>query len=257
FGIGINPITFKVYVAVNGGTQNGLQVFDGNNNTAFTIPNTPSVGVIVNDAANLVYSVSGTSLNAVDGATDTRIAQITLPASGSVGTAGARLAVHKGSGHVYVRVSEFPAASRLVIIDGNRASPSFNTIQAQPVLDREDGATFVLVDETANRVITGSKSDLKTTVVDAVTNAVVGTVSSAQSVSRAAIDTFHHRAYLAGAVGFVQAVNLATATSQAVVQVGVEVTGGAIEPNTHTAYVPLTGATSSVALINQIGSVGS
>jgi YVTN family beta-propeller protein len=257
FGIGINPITFKVYVAVSGGAQNGLQVFDGNNNTAFTIPNTPSVGVIVNDAANLVYSVSGTALNAVDGATDTRIAGITLPASGSVGTAGARLAVHKGSGHVYVRVSEFPAASRLVIIDGNRASPTFNTIQAQLVLDREDGTTFVLVDELANRVITGSKSELKTTVVDAITNAVVGTVSSAQSVSRATIDTFHHRAYLSGAIGFVQAVGLAAATSQAVLPVGVEVIGGAVDPATHLTYVSTTGATSSIALMNELGAIGS
>ena len=71
----VNTVTNKVYVAVSGGTASGVYALDVATNTWTLIPTTtnPST-LLVNDAKNLVYAVTGTSLYVIDGATNTRLA---------------------------------------------------------------------------------------------------------------------------------------------------------------------------------------
>ena len=256
-GVAVNPATNKAYAAFGGGTSPGVNVIDGATFAVTQVPNTAGAStVIVNDANNLIYANSGTSLFVVDGTTDTRIATLTLPASSTFGALDTRLAVHKATGHLYVRVAEFPAASRLVVVDGNRTSPTFNTIKTTLAVGREDNNTMVAVDQAANRVITTSRADLKSTVIDATTNAVIGTISATQPVTRVAIDAVHHRAYVAGGLGFVQAIDLATGTEHALIPTGVEMTFGPVSSINHTAYIPQTGLTTAVSRIDQSGLVG-
>src|SRR5262249_26953469 len=214
--------------------------------------------IVVNEATNLVYAITNTNpgvLYTIDGVTDTRLAALTLPAS-SAGTADTRLALHKGTQHVYVRLSEFPSASRLAVIDGNKASPTFNTILAARALGREDGTTMVVVDEAANRVITTSRSDLKTSVIDAVSSAIVGTVSATQTRTRIAVDTVHHRAYIIGGPGYIQAIDTATGTHQAYVPVGVEIIPVPFDTATHTVLIPENLTTTVIPFVDETGLAG-
>src|SRR5262249_36450185 len=253
----VNSTTHKVYIAVNTGAASGVYAFDPVAQTSILVSGTGGVfTLVVNESATLVYAVSGSNLFAIDGATDTRLATIALPAGATTGAIDQRLAVHKGTGHVYVRVSEFPNSSRLVIVDGNRSSATFNTILTMLALGREDGTTMVAVDETANRVIATSKSDLKSTIIDAVTNAIVGTVAATQPRTRIAIDPIHHRAYVLGGIGFIQAIDLATGVQQGSVPVGVEQSFPAVNTIAHTAYVPQTGTSTAIALVDQTGQIG-
>src|SRR5262249_12012306 len=212
--------------------------------------------LVVNDASNLVYAAAGTSLHAIDGVTGTRLTTITLPASATSGAIDTRLAIHKGTGHVYVRVNEFPNSSRLVVIDGNRASPTFNTILTTLALGREDGTTMVVVDEAANRVITTSRSDLKTSVIDALSNSIVGTVPATQTRTRIAADTAHHRAYVIGGPGYIQAIDAVTGTHQAYVPVGAEIIPAPVDTATHTVLIPENLTTTVIPFVNETGLAG-
>src|SRR5262249_38344835 len=111
-GVAVNSVTNKVYVGVTNGTANGVNVLDGATRTLTTIASTNSSPhtIVVTEATNLVYAITNTTpgvLYTIDGVTDPRLAALTLPAS-SAGTADTRLALHKGTQHVYVRLRELP-----------------------------------------------------------------------------------------------------------------------------------------------------
>ena len=85
-GVGVNTVSDKVYIAVSGGSASGVYVYDGATLNETLVASTAGAQtVVVNDAANLIYAATGTSLFVIDGASDTRLALITLPASGSLG----------------------------------------------------------------------------------------------------------------------------------------------------------------------------
>lgn len=112
------------------------------------------------------------------------------------------------------------------------------------------------MDQIANRVITTSDIDLKSTVVNATTNVVVGTIPSSQDTFRIAVNTSSHRAYVSGGVGLVQAIDLATGTLVATIPTGGEMAFPIVNTSTHVAYVPRTTLTTGVAIFNQTGEIG-
>ena len=59
-------------------------------------------------------------------------------------------------------------------------SATFNTILTTLPIGREDGSTMVAVDEVNNRVIATSRTDLRTTIINATTNAIIGNTQSTQ-----------------------------------------------------------------------------
>ena len=167
--------------------------------------------VVVNEAQNLVYVTAGGNLLAViDGANDSPLALLTMPASVTNNQFERRIAIHDTTGRVYLRSAEFPAPSRLIIVDGKRTSPTFNTIVAQLALGREDGSGDIAVDQTGNRVVVTSNIDFRTTVIDALSDTVVNTIPAVMTRFRIGINPLNHRAFVTGGIGFIQAIDLAS-----------------------------------------------
>src|SRR5262249_5309250 len=147
--------------------------------------------------------------------------------------------------------------SRLAVIDGTRASPTFNTILTTLSLGRENFNTRLMVDEAANRVITLSPIDYQISVINATTSAIVGTIQLKQAPLNLALNTQLHRAYASSLVGFVTAVDLATGTAQATIPTGAEMTFPALDPANHGVWVPFTATGTGVRRINETGVIGS
>ena len=115
-----------------------------------------------------------------------------------------------------------------------RTSETSTTITIGQILTtlsigHETGQTTMAIDETHDRLVTTSAVDLKTTVVDTATNTIVGLpvltgspVPSNQPSVRVTIDPQSQRAYVAGAIGYIQVVDLTNSTQVAIVPVGVE-----------------------------------
>ena len=118
---------------------------------------------------------------------------------------------------MYLRSADFPAPSRLIIVDGKRTSPTFNTIVAQLALGREDGSGDIAVDQSGNRVVVTSNSDFQTAVINALTDTVVNTVPAVMTRFRIGINPVSHRAFVTGGVGFIQAIDLATGALQSTI----------------------------------------
>ena len=111
------------------------------------------------------------------------------------------------------------------MIDGNRNSPAFNTLLAQIPAGWETNTGFLAVDQATARLIFTTPGTLSSTIVNTLTNAIVGTVHATQTPTRLAIDASSGTAYVAGAIGLMQAINLASATSLTS-QTGVELLPG-------------------------------
>ena len=116
---------------------------------------------------------------------------------------------------------------------------------------------MVAVDEVNNRVITTSRSDLRTTIINATTNAIIGNTQSTQPDNRVIVDAAHHRAYIIGGITTIRSIDVTTGTLQAVLQVASDISAPAVNTQTHTAYVPQTTTGAGVSLINQSGLAGS
>ena len=256
--VNVNPATNKVYFGATG-VQSGMWVLDGASHTLTQVGNgltAPPLSIVVNDVDNLIYGVQGANVFAVDGATDQRIATIPLPAQAG-GTVDGRLAVHRGNGKVFVRLSENTNPSDLVVIDGARTSATFNQIVATIPLGRDNGAGILAIDEAANRLIATSTTDHESAVIDTAANAIVDTVKSTQTVVHATIDGATHRAYVTGSIGHLQVIDLTNATVVSNAQVGIELFGVAVDPLTHSAYVAQTGASTAVVRLDHTGTIGS
>ena len=262
--IAVNPATGKVYVAVTG-SQAGLYVGDPQAQTMTMIFQTNVNGlgnitsIAVNDIDNVIYAVGTTTLHAIDGATDTRVATIPLAASASAGNLDTRLGIDRSNGRVFVRLGGFPNPSNLVIVDGKKTSPDYNKILTTVNLGRENGSATMAVDETGHRVIATSPQDLRAHIIDA-TNpnaSIVATIMSTQPASRVTINPTTRRAYLSGLIGFIKVVDMATASTVTDVHVGTEEFGLAIDPTTHSAYVSETGLGTAVRRLAETGILGS
>ena len=255
--IGVNPATNKVYIAVSGGAA-GIYVVNpatltmalvGNNTTSFVS------SIAVNDADNMIYAAGGSQLHPIDGATDMRLAAITLPAP-VTGSTDSRIVIHRGTGRVFVRTGGFPNTSNLTVVDGKPGSVTFNGTVTTINLGRENGTAFMGIDEAIDRLIATSPSDLRSHVINTNTNTIVSTITATQALSRVSIDTATHRAYLSGATGYIKVIDLTTAAPVTEIHVGTEVFSVAVDPLSHTAYVSETGLTTAVKRLSDTGIVG-
>ncbi len=254
--LAVNGVTNRIFIAVNGGSASGVYAMDGVTHQLTLIPLTSNPSnLVVNPSSNLVYAVSGSSLYAIDGASNTRLALITLPGSAAQGNLDTRLAVHNATGHVYARLAEFPGISRLAVVDGNRSSATFNTILTLLPIGREDGQTMVRVDQTANRVITTSRSDLRTTIVDALDHSIVAAVQSTLPPTRITLDPAHNRAYVTGGATIIRSIDVTTGLQQ-IVPVAAEMGYVAVDPISHTGFVAQTLTGAAVARVNENGPAG-
>jgi hypothetical protein len=255
--IAVNSQTNKVYFTVASGTNAGLNVMDGTSFAVSLIPNTSSPVaqmLAVNEVKNLIYAATNSStLYCIDGSTDTRIAAIAMPAPLFTPPV-----INSANGRVYVRTSEFPSSSRLVIVDGDPANgATFNTIVAQPTVGRDFFLPTIAVDPVANRVITSAATDRQTSIFNATTGAFVANLPVSNSINSITIDPVAHRAYVAGSFGFfLQVVDLTTATVLANIQTGIEVDQLVADPATHTAYIPRTGVTTEIQMVDSTGQAG-
>jgi len=203
--IAVNTRTQKVYVAatgVQGGAQGGVFVIDVNAEvvSALRIPNTTqgAFGVVVNEAANLVFASSSFglfpnssfSLYAIDGATNAATSIPTaLPFRFS--SNDERLAVHEASGKVYMRLQ-----NTVVVIDGKRGSPTRNTVVATINVGQENGNTDIAVDQQKGIVVTVGSLDFQADVIGVASNALLTSIPLSTLAQDVAIDPIRHRAFI-------------------------------------------------------------
>jgi uncharacterized repeat protein (TIGR01451 family) len=254
----------KVYFTQNGSP--GLYVLDGATLSVKSVFTTLAPTMLaVNEIDHMVYAISGSSFVVVDGITDTPLSPLTnLGVPAGAGQFNTRMVVHRARGRVYVRTSEYPNLSRLLVIDGRRDSATIGQVLTTLSIGHEIGQTTMAIDETHDRLVTTSAADLKTTVVDTATNTIVGLpvptgspVRSNQPSVRVTIDAQLQRAYVAGAIGYIQVIDLTNSTQVALVPVGVELFSVAPDPVTHAAYIASTAVDASVVRLLANGASGS
>ena len=255
-GVAVNRVTNKIYIGVTGPGVGGVYMLDGASLSLALIPGTGGAfGVIVNENANLVYATGqGNLMRAIDGATDTALAAIAMP--GLISTAAfENIALHTWTGRVYVKTSDSSTPAKLVVVDGDRLSPTFNTVLAAINVGRAGGGD-VVVDESLNRIITTSLVDKKTSIVDGASNAVIATIPSTQSPSDVAIDPVSHRAYVANQLNFVQEIDVSGATLTATILTAAEAGLGVVNPVNHLFYTTRTVDTTDLPIFNKCGLAG-
>ncbi len=255
-GIAVNETANKVYFGATAGpTLGGLYALDGATLSFAKIPGTfNAFGVAVNETANLVYAIAqGDQMIAADGATNTMLAMIPIPGLVPQAAPDEKLAIHSGTGRVYLQTSEVLTPGKLIVIDGDRFSPTFNTVLASIPVGRASGAGDVVVDESLNRIATTSFFDKRTSIIDGATNTVIAAIPSTQIPSDVAFDPLTHRAYVANQGNFLQEINLSSATLAANIITGAEAGRGVVNPNDHCYYVGRTLVVGDLQVFDQHG----
>jgi len=254
-GVGVNKNTHKAYVAVAGG-EAGVYVYDGMTLAPILAVTVNSIGVIVNEAENMIYATAGGNrLNAIDGYTGT-VTVIPMPALIGGGAFDERLAVNRLTGRVYVRSNDLLTSGKVIVVDGSRGSPTFNTVLASIDVGRASGTVGLVVDEDFNRILTTSVVDLRTDIIDGASNTVVAQILSKQIPSAMALNTVTHRAYVASQPNLVQAIDVASNALAFTVVTGAELGGGALSPADHRLYFALNNATAGVRWVDKNGTLG-
>ena len=256
-GLAVNSATNEIYVGLSGG-GGGLYVLNGATRSLSLVAGSggaPIVGVVVNESANLIYATrSPGNLNqliAVDGATHTTLATIAMPEAVGSGALGERLAMNADTGRVYLLSSNASAPDKVIVVDGNRASPSFNTVLAAIGVGRRGAG--LAVDESLNRVVAASFIDKSTSIIDASSNTVIATIPSTQIPSDVALNRVTHRAYVTNQLNLVQAINVGANSLEATIVTAAEASRGVVSPANHLFYVGRTAVTTDVQLFDKDG----
>lgn len=244
--VAVNRRTQKVYIAATGTTSVPGSVFVVDMTVpapvATRIPNTTagSWGVVVNEASNMVFASAsvgnGAVVLAIDGGTNA-VAVIPVGAPMRFGSNDERLAVHEASGKVYFRLENIVA-----IIDGQRGSPTRNSLLATVGVGRENGQTDIAVDEERGVVVTVGSFDFQVDLIDVATNALRGSHTLSTFGQDVAIDPINHRAYL-GVFTYVQQLDLPPAPAPTVLgtKIPVFIESGSIllDPTRNKGYMGL------------------
>lgn len=275
FGLGLDAHTQtgRVYVAANG-TSGGIYVLNG---AALTpIPGTPhAAGVIVNEAANMVYATvaRNTNLNlpsrlaAIDATTDAFVKNVELPKLITPAGYDERLAVNAQTGRVYVRSNDAAQPGAVMVVGGVLADrsnlASFGALLATIEVGRAGGAVDIYVDESLNRVVTTGFNDKFTYVIDGATNQVMARVPTTQTSSDVTYNPVTRRAFVANQLATVQEINVGVAAAslpadgilpaEATVVTAAEAGSGVVNPSNHLYYVPRTLATTDVLALDAAG----
>jgi hypothetical protein len=256
--LAVNPVANVVYFTAG----DGIYFFPGGSHVVTKVPSSAAAGgIVVNPASNLVFAstVSGTVF-AIDGNTEALLnAGNAIPVPGFVTNVITKhMAVNTVTGRVYVRSNDTGVGNtgKVFVIDGNRASGTFLQVIATVPVGHDGGATDVVVDEGANRVVTTSPADLRTDVIDGVTHAVT-TLASIQATGDVAINPVTHLAYIASTLTSLQVIGL-TSVPSVIATVGVAAEGGvlAVDTSVHRAFVGPENASAPVRILNKDGAAG-
>jgi YVTN family beta-propeller protein len=266
-GIAVNRETNKIYVAVGGNLANaGLWIVDGTSRTAVRVPNTNNgFSVAVNQASNLVYMTASTGsggstqyqIQAIDGPTATLLATIPVANVLATGNYSERIAIHEGSGQVYVKTTDEGPSARVLAVDGRRTSATFNTIVANIPVPFDGGNGEIAVAEAANRLVAVSGGALANavTVIDTTTNQIVASYATNGS-SEVSINQASNTAYVTEGIGAIRSLNLLTGAA-ATIPTGVETGPMVVNPFNGMAFGGHTGsAIASIDFVTSDGSFG-
>ena len=255
FGIAVNSITNKVYLGVRGGLVGGIYLLDNSTKSLTRIPGSGGArpSVALNQSANLIYVTRSTNeLIVIDGVTDTILATIISP--DPIADIDERLAIHTGTGRVYVLSSGASAPNKVIVVDGDRLSPTFNTVLA--AIDVGRRGIGLVVDENLNRILATSVLDKETTIIDGFTNTAMAVIPSTQQPADIVLNPRTHRAYVANQLNFVQEINVSSASLEATILTAAEAGIGVINPNNHLFYVGRTIGNADVPFFDRYGSGG-
>ena len=258
--IAVNSQTERVYVTatgVVGGPANvgGVYVYNPAAATVNKIANTTSaISLVVNEAANLVFATTTNGPNlqiyVIDGGTN---ALATIPTAYPMrfGANDERMVVHVASGKVFIRLE-----SKVVIFDGQRGSPTRNTVIADVNVGREAGSTDIAIDQELGLVITVGGVAFQSDIISVASNALVETIPLNASPSDVAIDPLSHRAFASAGFGYVQEINLTTLAAESAIPVFVESGSDLINPVLNKAYVGLFSTTPQLVKVSGAGAEG-
>lgn len=263
-GVAVNAVTNNIYLGAqaNGpGGMSGVFVLNGATQSLTRITGTvPSFDVVVNEPSNLVYATSNNNrLTAIDGATNSLLALIPMP--GLIDTQlislNERLAVNRLTGRAYVQSRDFPSPAKVIVVDGDRLSPTFNTVLTTVTVGREGNS--LLVDESLNRILTSSIFDFGTygtTIIDGATNAIIASIPAADWCFDSALDRVSHRAYVATRLFIVQKIDVTSASLTAATLTGGEAGSGVVNPNNHLLYTSRVVQYTDILTVDQNGTPG-
>ncbi len=248
--IAVNAVTNKIYAATQqaGG---GVFVIDGITRIGTFIAGTQSSSsIVVNEVSDTIYAMrngSPPAFQAIDGATDTLITNITLPSSHSF-LNGEQVAINLTTERIYIILSN----GTVSVVDAKRTSPTFNTVLAN--ITGVGGSGEIAVDESTNKVVVTS-FNTRTTVIDGATNTVAATTFAISTSSDVAINPNADRAYVAYQLHTNQIINL-TDNSYANVALAADVGEGVVNPNNNSFYFSIIRATNELAFLNNNDVVG-
>jgi YVTN family beta-propeller protein len=198
FGVGVNGVTNKIYIANFGpsGSGNTVSVIDGSTNT---VVRTIVVGsgprrAAVNDETNTIYvSNSGSNtVSVIDGSSDTVVATV------NVGKSPRRAAVNRKTKKVYVANS---GSNTVTVIDA-----STNTVTGKPIPVGID-PRGIGANEVTNKIYVanfGQGSGTMVSVIDGNTDTVVKTIDVGLNALDVAVNDATNKIYIAN-LGPVQA----------------------------------------------------
>jgi hypothetical protein len=259
----VNSRTERVYISATplaGGPANvgGVYVFDPTGSGLATkIPNTiNAVSLVVNEAANLVFATStipgspNMQVYAIDGGTNA-LAVVPTPYPMRFGPNDERMAVHEATGKIYIRL-----ADKVVIFDGQRGSPTRNTVITSVNVGLEAGTTDIAIDQELGLVITVGSVAFQADIISVASNALVETIPLNTTPTDVAIDPLTHRAFVSGFSGYLLEIDMTTQEAESVIPVYVESGSVLINPLLNKAYAGLFSSTAQLIKISGAGAEG-
>ena len=238
----VNTRTQRVYISTvqSGTSPGGVYMVDMTSPTPTPVrlgTFNSAWSLAVNEGANMVFALTGlggspsqAGLIAIDGATGAATS-IALGVPLRTSSPSERLVVHEASGKVLVRLE-----SQVVIVDGQRGSPTRNTVVAVLPVGRENGAADLAIDQELGIAVTIGSFDFRADVIDINSNTVTHTVPLTSFGQDVAIDQVHHRAFLTAFTSIVT-VNLLPFSVSAPAPVFVESGSILLNPVKNKAYI--------------------
>ncbi len=259
--IAVNSRTRKVYVS-GSSTNGGVFVLDGTLPAppAVKVPNTLGAwSIAVNEASNLVFAAisQGSNffgLHVIDGATNA-LTQINTTIPMRFNTVDERLVVHIATGKIFMRLENV-----VVVIDGQRGSPTRNTVLGVIGVGRDNNTADIAVDQELGLVVTVGAYDFRVDIIDVNSNGLVATIPLLNGPTDVAIDPVNHRAFLSVPLTYVQELSLSPVTPFAAptasVPVFVESGGAVVNPVTNKVYAGILAIGGSIGKISGSGFEG-
>ncbi len=224
FGVAVNPVTNRVYVAHRG--EGLVTVIDGHTNSiTATLPvGSNPVAVAVNSATNKIYVADfsfGGDVWVIDGSTHA----VSLAAS--VGAAPLAISVNPMTNRVYLAQW---SSHTVAVLDG-----ATNTVVAS--ISVGSRPFHLAVNTTTDRVYVSNNDDDTASVIDGATNTVLATIPTGTDPRHVAVDSARNRAYVgSGFDGAVTVIDGNTLGVEAAVPV-IHPEGMAVDPGTSRIYV--------------------